>query len=100
MVIEWLVFRVVPEFREKFIERDEAIWTATLSAYPGFLGKEIWLEPQKSDRIIIVIRWQTREQWKSIPHDVLMSTELEFARAMGKTYKMIDMAEYQIRKFP
>jgi uncharacterized protein (TIGR03792 family) len=100
MVIEWLVFQVVPEAREKFIERDEAIWTAALSSYPGFLGKEIWIEPQKSDLVTIVIRWQTREQWKSVPVDVLEATESKFAKAMGKTYKMIDTAEYQIRKFP
>jgi uncharacterized protein (TIGR03792 family) len=100
MVIEWLMFQVVPETRKKFIEQDEAIWTAALSAYPGFLGKEIWLEPQRSDRITIVIRWQTREQWKSVPPDVLAATEIKFAKAMGKTYKMIDTAEYQIRKFP
>ncbi len=100
MVIEWLLFRVVPEAREKFIQQDEAIWTSTLSAYPGFLGKEIWLEPQKSDRITVVIRWQTREQWKSIPQDVLVATERQFAKVMGETYKTIDTAEYQIRKFP
>jgi uncharacterized protein (TIGR03792 family) len=100
MVIEWLVFQVVPEAREKFIEQDEAIWTAALSTYPGFLSKEIWIEPQRSDRITIVIRWQTREQWKSVPQDVLAATESKFAKAMGKTYKMIDTAEYQIRKFP
>ena len=67
MVIEWLEFEVVPESREKFIEIDRRIWTATLKKFPGFLGKEVWVAPNQIDRVFLVIRWQTREQWKSIP---------------------------------
>jgi uncharacterized protein (TIGR03792 family) len=101
MVIEWLKFRVVPQSREKFIENDERIWTATLSKYPGFLGKEIWIVPKTENEITLVIRWQTRENWKAVPQDVLMATEQTFAQAMGKNkYQMIETGEYQVRKFP
>lgn len=101
MVIEWLQFTVEPESREKFIQKDDEVWTATLATYPGFIGKEIWLDPTALDRVTMVIRWQTREQWKSVPQEILEETEQKFARAMGETpYKMIETAEYQIRKFP
>lgn len=101
MVIEWLKFRVAPDAREKFIKQDEAIWTAALSSRSGFVGKEVWLAPDKANEVIFVIRWQTRQQWKSISLDFLTATEEEFARAMGKTkYKMIESKEFQIRKFP
>lgn len=101
MVIEWLVFKVASEAREKFIEKDREIWTPPLAEYPGFLSKEIWLDPQKSDRLTIVIRWQTREQWKAVPMDILEITEQKFDEAMGKdSYQIIEASEYQIRKFP
>jgi uncharacterized protein (TIGR03792 family) len=101
MVIEWLKFKVTPEVREKFIQQDEEIWTATLAKFPGFLGKEIWIKPNTSDELVIVIRWQTRENWKAVPIDVLSETDKKFSQAMGKnTYQMIETGEYQIRKFP
>lgn len=101
MVIEWLKFKVTPEIREKFIKKDEAIWTATLSKQPGFLGKEVWLAPTIADEVIFAIRWQTREQWKAVPIELLTATEEKFAAAMGRdNYQMIESKEYQIRKFP
>ncbi|MDJ0532449.1 MAG: TIGR03792 family protein [Xenococcaceae cyanobacterium MO_207.B15] len=101
MVIEWLVFQVASEAREKFIEKDREIWSSLLAKYPGFLAKEIWLDPQRSDRLIIVIRWQTRQQWKAVPIDILEATEQKFSQAMGEdTYEMIEVSEYQVRKFP
>ena len=101
MVIEWLVFKIAPEAREKFIEKDREIWSPLLAKYPGFLSKEIWLDPEKSDHLTIVIRWQTRQQWKAVPTDILEATEQNFAKAMGKDrYEMIEVSEYQVRKFP
>ncbi|MGD1920555.1 MAG: TIGR03792 family protein [Pleurocapsa sp.] len=103
MVIEWLKFTVDSESREQFIQKDEAIWTANLATYPGFLGKEVWIEPNAPNRVIFTIRWQTREQWKSIPVKDLMAIEKEFSTVMGKMeieYKMIESKEFQIRKFP
>lgn len=101
MVIEWLKFRLDPELREKFIQKDEEIWTATLAKYPGFLGKEIWINPNVAEELAIVIRWQTRENWKNVPNDVLAETEQKFSQAMGEDkYQMIETGEYQVRKFP
>lgn len=101
MVIEWLSFQVKPELREKFIAEDEKIWTAVLSDADGFLGKEIWLDPSNSDRLYLIIRWQTRQQWKAVPIKLLQETEAKFMAAMGKnSHRMIESKEYQIRKFP
>lgn len=103
MVIEWLKFRVDPDSREQFIQQDEAIWTAALATYPGFLGKEVWIESQAPNKVIFTIRWQTREQWKSIPASDLAKIEQRFSQAMKQrkiAYKMIKSQEFQIRKFP
>ena len=103
MVIEWLTFVVDADSREKFIQKDEAVWTANLATYPGFVGKEVWIEPNAPDKVIFTIRWQTREQWKSIPMEDLAAIEREFAAVMQKmniNYKMTESKEFQIRKFP
>lgn len=103
MVIEWLKFRVDPDSREQFIQQDEKVWTAALATYPGFLGKEVWIEPQAPNKVIFTIRWQTREQWKSIPASDLAKIEQRFSQIMKQrkiAYKMIESQEFQIRKFP
>lgn len=103
MVIEWLKFEVDPQGREKFIQQDEKIWTVALSTYPGFLGKEVWIEPNAPSKVIFTIRWQTREQWKSIPTQDLAKIEQRFdsvIKEMKINYKMTQSKEFQIRKFP
>lgn len=103
MVIEWLKFNVNSDLREEFIQQDEKIWTAALSTYPGFLGKEVWIEPNAPAKVVFTIRWETRQQWKSIPLQDLQEIESRFSavmRNMQINYKMIESKEYQIRKFP
>jgi uncharacterized protein (TIGR03792 family) len=101
MVIEWLKFRLDPQIREKFIEKDREIWTAALSLSPGYLGKEIWLDPNRDDEVILVVKWANREAWGLVPPDLLANTESEFEAAMGgDRYEMIEEGEFQVRKFP
>ncbi len=95
MVIEWLQFNVPPEKRSAFLERDEAVWTQGLQKYPGFIGKETWIDPQTTN-IILVIRWETRQQWKAIPQADLDALD----RQMGDLrMPIIKSYEYQVRKF-
>lgn len=101
MVIEWLKFKVFPQSRDSFIKLDHQIWTETLSQFPGFLGKEVWISPAIPDEVTLVMRWKTRQEWKAVPQDILDATEQKFAQQMqGHPYKMIESKEYQIRKFP
>lgn len=101
MVIEWLKFRVAPEVREKFVQKDEEIWTKAVSQYPGYMGKEVWINPEIPEELVLVIRWQSLEQWRAIPEDFGVEVEARFAQAMAPDkYEMIDNLYYQIRKFP
>ena len=59
MVIEWLKIKVASELREKFIAKDAEIWTARLSGYPGFLSKEVWINPEAPTEVVLIIRWET-----------------------------------------
>ncbi|MBH8556168.1 TIGR03792 family protein [Nostocaceae cyanobacterium CENA357] len=100
MVIELLKFKLTPNIRENYIQQDAEIWTTALAEYPGFLGKEVWINPNDSTEIILIMRWATREQWKAIPLEDLVAIESRFAQALGETYKLVESAEYQVRKFP
>lgn len=100
MVIEWLTFAVDPDNRETFIRLDNEIWTAALSQYPGFISKEVWISPDLHDQVVLMVRWQTREQWKSIPQAELDATERRFDDAVEFSYRMIDAREYQVRRYP
>lgn len=101
MVLEYLKFLVSPELREKFIEKDREIWTSALAKYPGFLSKEIWINPKIAEEIVIIVRWKTRQEWKAIPIDTLEAIEKQFAASMGENeYKLVESKEYQLRKFP
>lgn len=100
MVIEWLKIRVSPELREKFIAKDAEIWTAMLSGYPGFLSKEVWINPETPGEVVLIIRWETLEQWKAIPAERLAETDTRFTQAFGEPQEIIEAAQYQVRKFP
>ncbi|MGQ4648584.1 TIGR03792 family protein [Lyngbya aestuarii] len=100
MVIEWLKLRVSPERREEFIQLDAEIWTATLSSCPGFLGKEVWVNPIASMEVVLVIRWASRQQWKAVPPELLAETEQRFVQKFGGSNEIIEATEFQVRKFP
>jgi uncharacterized protein (TIGR03792 family) len=99
MVIEWLKFNVSPDLREQFIQKDDEIWTTTLSGYPGFLSKEIWISPDNLMEVIQVIRWSSFEAWQSIPEEELQQVEARFNEAIGNTYQLVESIRYQVRKF-
>lgn len=95
MIIELLKFNVPPEKWEAFIQRDEAVWTAGLKQFPGFLGKEVWVEPGQNV-VIMVIRWESQAQWDAVPPEKIA----ELDRNMGELGMPIsESSVYQVRKF-
>lgn len=96
MIVEWLKFWVNPTIRQQFLAQDAQIWTPALAAQPGFLRKEYWQPPQ-ADELIIVVHWQSCEQWKAIPVDFLAATEIKFAQAVGvEQYKMLESLSFPV----
>jgi uncharacterized protein (TIGR03792 family) len=100
VVIELLKVKIPPELREKCIQKDAEIWTVALAKYPGFMGKEVWINPNDPTEVVLIIRWKTREHWDAIPKADLQAITLKFDAAMGKSYRIVESAEYQVRKFP
>ncbi len=99
MVIEWLKVNVPPELRELYIQKDAEIWTPILSKYPGFVGKEVWINPHDATEIVMVIHWADRDAWKAIPTEELVETDRQFTEAIGQSFPFTQEGEYQVRKF-
>jgi len=100
MVIEWLKFKVAPALREKFIQADEAVWTESLSKYPGFLGKQVWISPKAEDEIVLVIHWASYDHWGDIESHVLEELDRRFTQELGaENFDLIEAGDYQVRKF-
>lgn len=93
MVIEWLKFQVPRAEQQRFLEIDDAVWTAGLAEHKGFISKEVWLHPS-DDEVLFVIRWANRKDWKMIPQESLEEVEAEFQAQLGKTYPLIEAHEY------
>jgi uncharacterized protein (TIGR03792 family) len=100
MVIEWLKVNVTPELREQYIQKDAEIWTTALSRYPGFLSKEVWISPDNLAEVVLIIRWESFEQWDAIPPEDLQRVEAQFAAVMGDTNRIVESSRYQVRRFP
>ena len=96
MVIEWLKFKVDSEQRDRYLAIDDEIWTPALAAYPGFLDKVTWLDPNHDDEVIFVISWATREQWKAIPEEDLNEINQRFDTALGFDYEMLESKEFNV----
>ena len=99
VVIELLKVKVAPENRENYIQKDAEIWTQVLTHFSGFLGKEVWINPDDPTEVILVIRWATREQWKSISPEKLQLIEQQFTQQVAYSHEIVQSSEYQVRKF-
>lgn len=101
MIIEWLKFKLDEKDREFFVQKDAEIWTPMSNKYRGFLGKEVWLNSQNPEELVIIVYWENRELWKAVPQEDIDLTEKQFDLALtGIKYEMIESLEYQVRKFP
>jgi uncharacterized protein (TIGR03792 family) len=97
VVIELLKVEVAAEDREKYVQIDREIWTKAIAQFPGFINKEVWLNPYIPTEVILIIRWRSREEWKSISASLLKEIDRQFALKMGNTsYKIIASVEYQV----
>lgn len=96
MVIEHLTLRVPLALRPLFLEADATVWTATLAAQPGFLGKETWAEAADPDKLHLIIRWQSREAWHAVPPALLAATEARMTAAFGQPCAVLSCTDCNV----
>jgi uncharacterized protein (TIGR03792 family) len=87
VVIEELQFVVEPELRDAFLDVEGRVWTGFLETCDGFVRKEVWLPEDDPSRVIVMIWWDTLEQWKSIT----MEQCDEVDKRMGEWLRPIDV---------
>jgi uncharacterized protein (TIGR03792 family) len=98
MNVEWLRIKVAPEYRERFVQKDDEIWTTFLSQAPGFLKKEIWISSEDKSEVIIAIHWSALAQQKPISKEALDAVEEKFLEQLGVSFQFLETKQYQVRK--
>ena len=98
MIVEWLRIKIAPEYRETFVQKDDEIWTSFLRQYPGFLRKEVWINPDDFSEVMIAIYWSTLKQQQAISKAALDSVEQKFLAALEVPFQLLEIKLYQVRK--
>lgn len=93
MVIEWQRVRMRPDLRQRFLERDEEVWTAGLAREPGFLGKEVWLGEDPGE-VVLVIRWRSEEDWKGVAAGRLAELESRFRNGLPEGHEIVELKTF------
>ncbi len=81
--VEQLILHVKPELVERWIELDHEIWTEGLAKWPGFAGKEVWVNGDRPGEVMAVVYWSDFDLWKAIDTEWLMETDRRFNEAFG-----------------
>lgn len=92
MVVEFLTFEVDPAERERWLVEEEKHWSRFLETCDGFLGKEIWFEPDDPRRVHAVIRWDSMQSWQAVPRDQIAAVDA----AMGPWRRDATMRAFEV----
>ena len=65
-VSEILHFKVKPQERQEWLNKDAEVWTHFLAQQPGFIKKEVWLTDETSDDLTIAVWWQSNESFQAV----------------------------------
>ncbi len=76
-VVEHLRVRVSADARAAWLEAETHTWEPWLRRQRGFLGRELIWDPEREEGILL-IRWASREEWKSIPAAEVDAVQRQF----------------------
>ena len=65
-VVENLKLQVPRKFKNAWLKAEEGSWEPWLMKQDGFLGRQLFWDP-KLEEATLLIGWESREKWKSIP---------------------------------
>ncbi|MGR3492881.1 MAG: TIGR03792 family protein, partial [Shimia sp.] len=75
---------------------DSEVWTATLSQQPGYIGKEVWVDLEHPTHAHLIIRWETKAQWKAVPTDLLAATDTRMTEVFGTPVPVLSCQELRV----
>ena len=76
-VIEQLRLRVPEPHRELWLMAEASSWQPWLEQQQGFLGRDLFWDPEREEGLLL-IRWNSREQWKAIPQAEVLCVQERF----------------------
>ena len=93
-VVEHLRLQVPQGSREDWMVAERGSWEPWLKQQPGFLGRDLFWDPA-TEEATLLIRWSSREAWKSIPME-----EVEMVQQRFETLAREQTGQRQGNPFP
>jgi uncharacterized protein (TIGR03792 family) len=78
-VVEHLRLKVPAATRDAWLEAERLSWEPWLRGRPGFMGRELLWDPEREEGVLL-IRWRTRQAWKTIPPAEIDAVQERFER--------------------
>ena len=101
-VVEMLRLDVPAAQRQIWLEAEASTWQPWLERQGGFLGRDLYWDP-RLEQGVLVIRWASRAEWKSIEEDAVDEVQQRFdaevnsalGRALdaGSAFPLLEAAE-------
>ncbi|MFM7361276.1 MAG: TIGR03792 family protein [Cyanobium sp.] len=96
-VVEHLRVRVRADARAAWLQAETHTWEPWLRRQRGFLGRELIWDAEREEGILL-IRWASREEWKSIPPEEVDAVQRQF-EAMARRL-LAPQAPTPVNPFP
>lgn len=77
VVVEQLRLKVPSESRQAWLKAEAGSWEPWLNQQQGFLGRQLLWDPEREEGTLL-IRWESRRQWKAIPEAELAAVQQRF----------------------
>ena len=76
-VVEHLRIQVPSQERQAWLDAERGSWEPWLAEQTGFIGRDLLWDP-RSEEGTLLIRWSSREAWKSIPQQDVEAVQERF----------------------
>ena len=76
-VVEVLQMPVSTEQRQCWLEAEAGQWEPWLEQQAGYRGRDLLWDPERQQAVVLV-GWQSQQQWDAIPASSIGSTEAAF----------------------
>ena len=76
-VVEVLQMPVRAEQRQCWMEAEASQWEPWLEQQDGYRGRELLWDPER-EQAVVLVGWQSQQQWDAIPASSISSTEEAF----------------------
>lgn len=82
-VVEHLRLKVPAHARADWLKAEQGSWEPWLAKQSGYQGRDILWDAEREEGILL-IRWASREQWKSIPQAEVDAVQARFEQLARK----------------